>query len=93
MSGLQLATGIPFLGPAVAAWIALTVGVMTFFYLSVARQTRARRESDRPELALIPPGESSSEPPPRPALASYDMENYPPDRWGTPPDAMASGNV
>jgi hypothetical protein len=93
VSGLQLATGVPFLGPAVAAWIALIVGVMTFFYLSVARQTRAGRESDRPELGLIPPVEPSIEPPPRLALPSYDMENYPPDRWGTAADATASGNA
>ena len=88
-----MAAGVPFLGPAVAAWIALIVGVMTFFYLSVARQSRAGRESDRHDLGLISPVESSSEPPARPALPSYDMENYPPDRWGTPAEPVVSENV
>jgi len=49
MSGSVLAAGIPFLGPAVAAWVALIVGVMAFYALSVSRQYRTRGVQDPPE--------------------------------------------
>jgi hypothetical protein len=33
---------MPFIGPAIAVWVALTVGVMSYYFLVVARAPRAR---------------------------------------------------
>jgi hypothetical protein len=58
MSGTVVAAGVPFLGPAVAAWIALIVGVMAFYFLSVSRQYRARGAHGAPEWPQSTPLEA-----------------------------------
>ncbi len=49
MSGSVLGTGLPFLGPAIAAWITLIVGVMAFYFLSVSREYRTRSVQGPPQ--------------------------------------------
>jgi len=74
---------VPFLGPAIAVWILFLLFVMACYFLFVAGGPEPDRE--RPE-----PDASRRQPPPavevRPRLAerslpSYDMEDFPPDRW------------
>ncbi len=93
--GSVLALSVPFLGPMVVAWVALLVGVMAFYFLSISRQSRTRGEYDAPTRRQPTPRE------PGPAnqaarmpwvsqpdlvterSVSYDMENYPEARWGS----------
>ena len=49
MSGSVLGTGLPFLGPAIAAWITVIVGVMAFYFLSVSREYRTRGVNGPPQ--------------------------------------------
>ncbi|MDQ6615727.1 MAG: hypothetical protein M3083_13550 [Actinomycetota bacterium] len=49
MLGSVFAAGVPLLGPAVAACIALIVGVMAFYFLSPSRQYRSRGVVAPPE--------------------------------------------
>ncbi len=58
MSGSVLAAGVPFLGEAVAAWIALIVGVMAFYFLSLSRQSRSRGVPVVPEWRQSTPVEA-----------------------------------
>ncbi len=62
MSGSVLAAGVGFLGPAVATWIALIVGVMAFYFLSVSRKFRTRRVQGPPQWRQSEPGEARNDP-------------------------------
>jgi hypothetical protein len=83
---------MPFLGPVIAAWIVLIVGVMTAYYLLVVRYDGPKEVTDPPEWRR-PMSVESTEPrapwaqpsrpvQPRPELTAYEMENYPDDQWG-----------
>ena len=82
MSG-SVVGAVPFLGPLIAAWVALTVGVMGLYFVTYVRRSRTVEVDDR--------GWQSSRVEPRPvpsrsALTSYDMEHYPDQEWGSPAD-------
>lgn len=88
MSG-SLVGALPFLGPAVGVWIAVVVGVMVFYFLTIARRYRSRDADDEPvgrraagTRTVAPPGP----PQVRTGLPVYDMENYSHEEWGSPHD-------
>jgi hypothetical protein len=74
---------VPFLGPAIAVWILFLLFVMTCYFLFVAGGVPPDRETSEPEASrrqAPPPVEVR----PRwaePSLPTYDMEDFPPDRW------------
>jgi hypothetical protein len=85
---------MPFLGPAVIAWITLIVGVMASYFLFVARAPRSAESGRRPEDSAPRRVESPPAPPwieaapsarLRSDLPSYDMEDFPTEMWSSAP--------
>lgn len=76
---------MPFLGPAIVLWITLSAGVLACYFLFVAPGTDRAHPTTRSRTYEAPIG--PVEPPeaarPRPTLPSYDMEDFPTERWGT----------
>jgi hypothetical protein len=83
---------MPFLGPVIAAWIVLIVGVMTAYYFLVVRYDGPKDVAEPPEWRRPMPSESTERPAPwaqpsrpvpaSPQLTAYDMENFPDEQWG-----------
>ena len=87
---------MPFLGQAIVVWVTIIVGVMSYFFLVIARQPE-RSETPTPPppppIRRWQPTSTVSRPryqAPKPAartidLPRYDMEHFPTDRWNSPP--------
>jgi len=84
MVGSMLAAGVPFLGPAVALWIALIVSVMAFYFLSGAGEHRNRGVQGPPQWRQPTSVEPQPRNEPQGTVSPYDMENYPDTKWGSP---------
>jgi hypothetical protein len=87
MPGWIVGAQVPFLGPVVAAWIVLIVGVMASYYLLIARRHRAIGSDDRaeprPAPAVVPLHARDTRRSDTPPGGTYDMENFPNDEWGS----------
>jgi hypothetical protein len=71
---------MPFLGPAIVAWIVLVIGVMGWYFWSTARQHRPRDVPAAPEVRLPSASWARPSPPPFESPA-YEMEDFPQERW------------
>ncbi len=88
---------MPFLGALIGLWLTVTVGVMAYYFLVVARSPQARTRSlpSRPEpyhRVIAQPDRPwiqapTTVAPSRSDLPAYDMENFPHEKWGSPSTA------